>query len=347
VVDKSEPNDSDFSLTGEITVTNPNSAPITVTGITDNPGLDGVECTVEPIAEDGVIPAGKSATVSYDCDLGGTLDDSEIVGLNTAIVDWTFDNEAKEPVTGDASWDFARANVTTTNDTATVTDLFANQDLDVLVTQEGETVLSDDYTFEYDRTMVVPDADCLPYDNTATVIGNGGFTASDDASVQVCRETNSGGHTIGYWQNKNGQGFVEREWKSVRSAIDTYYQSDKHIGSLPADGEAAEGAAWVKAIVTADVTHDRVAMFDKQYLATVLSTVFAETKDIDLAGTTIKVSAELRVILGLDDQLVTVGDLLTATKTHYSAITEDDEQREALKDIFDALNNNEQPIFDL
>lgn len=351
-VDKSPGDTSDFALRGEISVTNPNGKPITITRVTDlpswDPSLDDARCEVDPIAEGGVvITAGATASFGYVCDLGDELSEGEALGTNTASVDWAFQGESMAPVESKpVLWDFARADVTTVNNSATVSDLFADQPAEDLVTEDGETVIFDDYVFTYPRDVFVPDADCITYGNTAAVTGADGSTASDDASVTVCRATNEGGHTIGFWQNKNGQGFVKINWGPVRSAIDTYYQSDKHIGSLPADGEAPEGAAWVKAIVTADVTHDRVAMFDKQYLATVLSTVFAETKDIDLAGTTIKVSAELRVILGLDDQLVTVGELLTATKTHYSAIIEDDEQREALKDIFDALNNNEQPIFD-
>ncbi|MCU0299346.1 MAG: hypothetical protein MUF33_12625 [Candidatus Nanopelagicales bacterium] len=54
--------------------------------------------------------------------------------------------------------------------------------------------------------------------------------------------------------------------------------------------------------------------------------------------------AELKDLRHLDDEFVTVGELLTATQENYDRI--DGQQREALEDIFDALNNNEQPLFD-
>jgi hypothetical protein len=63
--------------------------------------------------------------------------------------------------------------------------------------------------FTYSRTVPIPVNDCVSYDNTATFTTNDtGTTSSASQTVKVCGPAKTGALTIGFWQNKNGQGII-------------------------------------------------------------------------------------------------------------------------------------------
>ena len=66
-------------------------------------------------------------------------------------------------------------------------------------------------TFISSHTVNVPTFDCMVYDNTATFTTNTTHTTgSASASMTVCGPAKTGALTIGYWQNKNGQGIITK-----------------------------------------------------------------------------------------------------------------------------------------
>jgi hypothetical protein len=218
-------------------------------------------------------------------------------------------------------WDFSDATVTTENDSAELTDTLAG---DLGTFESSDTV---EYSLEFD----VPARNCVTYDNTATVTFDTG-SDSDSASVQICRPNNDGGFTIGYWQNKNGQAFVKNNTASVKAAIDERYNKST-APLLPAPSTSTALAKWVYDTVKAPVDGKPIAMFDKQYLATVLSTV----KSPDLLDACIKVGPH---------GVSSVEDLLLDVKDVYATLVADPVHREGIKNIFDDLNNNRRPLYE-
>jgi hypothetical protein len=64
------------------------------------------------------------------------------------------------------------------------------------------------WTFTYTRSVTVVPSTCTEYDNTASISSDA--TSGDNtsgASVVVCGRV-TGGLTMGFWQNKNGQGII-------------------------------------------------------------------------------------------------------------------------------------------
>ena len=64
-------------------------------------------------------------------------------------------------------------------------------------------------SFTYQRTIPIPQYDCLSYDNTASFTTNDtGATGEASKTVTVCGPARTGALTMGFWQNKNGQGII-------------------------------------------------------------------------------------------------------------------------------------------
>jgi hypothetical protein len=80
-------------------------------------------------------------------------------------------------------------------------------------------------TYTYARTIAIPATGCLTYDNTARLSSG----ASASASVRVCR-LNSDGYTMGYWQNKNGQGIILNHSGASCQALKTWLTGSNFTG---------------------------------------------------------------------------------------------------------------------
>jgi hypothetical protein len=96
------------------------------------------------------------------------------------------------------------APATELNKTVTVTDTFNGA-----TTTLGTVVSPGPGAFSYTRTATAPASGCTTYPNTATLVET---RQSATASVTVCASAApsplTGALTIGYWQNKNGQGII-------------------------------------------------------------------------------------------------------------------------------------------
>ena len=169
-VNKDDGTDSDWAVSGMISIKNNTPFDATVTDVSDviSVGINAV--VVCPNGLPDVIPAGGS----LDCTYSSALPDASD-RLNTATV------ETEGLVGGGeatADVDFSTATINKVNDEVDVEDVFEGGDAELLDT------LSDDDTFMYFRTFECG-VDHL-YENIASVIGDDDEVLdSDDASVDV------------------------------------------------------------------------------------------------------------------------------------------------------------------
>ena len=191
--------DSGWAATGLITITNLNdweAINATVGDTTDNGGT----CTV---AGGGVanVPASGSVNLSYTCAFP-----SGAAGTNTATATW--DKTAYFTPSGSASGTAAiafGAPTTTANKTVTITDTFGTTTTTLGTLTATDTTPFASATYTYSRTLNVPASDCVTYPNTAKITETG---QSASQSVRVCGPEKTGALTMGFWQNKNGQGII-------------------------------------------------------------------------------------------------------------------------------------------
>jgi len=186
VATASEAQDSNFELSGTITVNNPNDTAMTGVSLVDQ--LDGANCVISaggsPITNPLTIQPGETS-FTYECDLPeGTSAGS--AGTNTVTATW--DAEDYYGTDGQASasagYDFAEVSPTVTDDEVTVTD----SEFDLSGIEGGNTVTVADspktfaYTIEWDGVL----GQCTDYKNIASLATDDGETLTDDATVEIC-----------------------------------------------------------------------------------------------------------------------------------------------------------------
>jgi len=263
---------SNVKVTGKITVSNFNVDNITAADVTDKLS-NGTDCTVT---------GGSSATLGpgdndfdYSCDLGssvpsGTLD-------NTATVTWSTQTLSTGELAG-GSADFTFNNLSFTgnaiDECVNVTDSFGGS--------LGTACFGDanPKTFTYSRTITVPQFGCKSYDNTAT------FTATDDAAtgsasqtVTVCGPAKTGALTMGFWQNRNGQGIINSYCGGTSgTSLYTYLTGFNPFKDL-ASSSCANVATYVYSIIKAANASGAAmnAMLKAQMLATALDVYFSSS----------------------------------------------------------------------
>jgi hypothetical protein len=213
--------DGNYQITGDITVTNSNPVGVDanvsdalVTADTnqscvldDSNNVDG--------SLDTTISASSAPSFPYTCTYDG--DPSSLTGTNSATVAWdqtTWSDSGTDftlPAgSADAFANYSFAVDTTTDECVSVSDVF-NGGTATDLTPSGDicatTTTSESTDINYQRVITVDFLGCRVYDNTATFTTNDTETqGSDDAEVTVCGH--SGALTMGFWQNKNGQGIV-------------------------------------------------------------------------------------------------------------------------------------------
>jgi hypothetical protein len=210
--------DSNFAVTGKITVSNPNDWQDITADVTD--AIPTGNCTVTG-GDDVVIPAGKAITLDYSC----TFASNPGSGTNTATATWD-KNAAHTPNGSDdgtAGFTFGTP-TTVTDECVTLDDTFGLHNTPGTKTTFGVACVDDNPTFAkdlsnnlanfaesyaagtrtftltYSRTVSAPAlGGCDTYDNTATFTTNDTkTTGSDSESVKVCRF--NAPLTIGYWK---------------------------------------------------------------------------------------------------------------------------------------------------
>ncbi|WP_413452152.1 hypothetical protein AA0Y32_12295 [Georgenia phoenicis] len=161
------PVDSGFTVSGTITVENPNDVAFTGVDVTDS--LPDSTCTV-PGGTDVTVPAGDSLTLSYSCALVGATPTT--TGINTATATW---DAAAFPgtdgsATASAPFDFAAAAVTETDRYVTVND----SELDLSDLPGGNALDATDgvAVLTYDLEWPSTPGQCVEFENTATIVNS-------------------------------------------------------------------------------------------------------------------------------------------------------------------------------
>ncbi|MDN5726943.1 MAG: VWA domain-containing protein, partial [Propionibacteriales bacterium] len=168
--------DSNFSVTGTITVTNPNPVPFTDVTVDDQ--LPGATCSVDG-GTGLTIPANGKRELTYTCTVNeGTPTTSD---TNTATATWS--SADHRGTTGTASGtravDFAQVTPDTTDEQVTVTD--DQFDLSTLEGGNVVTATAGPRTFQYSKQFTSDPGACSPYDNIAEL--------RDDEKSKTAKQT--------------------------------------------------------------------------------------------------------------------------------------------------------------
>ncbi len=271
----------DVTVTGTITAFNPNlhnGAILPVAGVKVSDALsDGTACVVA--GGDDVTLSGAETSFSYSCTLS-TLPSDALA--NNVTVTWPtqfLDNGglleagSSKFTFGDIGFDETRI-----DECVDVTDVFAGGVSEIL----GRACSSSDFNpqlFPYSRSVPVPAYDCVGYDNTATFLtSTTGATGSAKASVSVCGPARTGGLTMGFWQNKNGQGIVAGQAKTGTCPSAAWLRQYAPFQDLSATATCSATATYVfNTIKAANASGASMnAMLKAQMLATALDVYFSD-----------------------------------------------------------------------
>ena len=263
--------DSNYAVSGNVTVTNPNA--VDVTGVTISDDVAG--CSITGQATGLTIQPG-STPFGYSCTFGGTS-----VTSNTATVSWPAQLLESHPLaagsaqTPAATWDWTTTVPTYLDECVTLTD-------SMVVGSLGTACVGDPLpkTFTYSKALAVPAHGCLAYPNTATLTTNdSATTATSSASVTVCGPVASGAHTIGFWKTTNGQGLIGTYCAPAGGTSLATYLSGLGGGSGPFAGAAGKNCSQLKTYVTGILSGasatDMNVMLKAQMLATALDVYFS------------------------------------------------------------------------
>ena len=162
--------DSNWKLTGVITVNNPNPFDVSGVNVTD-PGCTVTDGTSLAIAANG------SANVNYSCSMA-----SGASGINTATVTWSGIGSPNTSATATADYTFTTP-TGTTNKVIHVTDTLGGT-LGTVTASDTEPYAT--RQFQYTHTITAPASGCSNTPNTASITETG---QEAKQSVEVCAPT--------------------------------------------------------------------------------------------------------------------------------------------------------------
>jgi hypothetical protein len=283
--------DSAYKVTGTITVNNPNSfavSPVTITENGDGVGTCNLDTNGMSSISGVTIAASGSASYTYTCTYGST---NPVSGTNKATADWSGSNlAATSPDTSMAAtqgYSFAGVAPTTLVDNQiTVTDCFNSPCPTGTITTLGSLTASDTmpfttHTYTYTHTVNVPHFGCVTYPNIATILVYNTTTilGTASASVEVCGPEQTGALTMGFWQNKNGQGIITSSGPktgicTLTAALRVY----NPFQDLSATATCSQAATYVYNVIKAATCGGSTcnAMLKAQMLATALDVYFGK-----------------------------------------------------------------------
>lgn len=269
---------SNVKVAGTIDVFDPNvdssnnTLPVTIDGVSDQLS-DGTVCTVTNGGPQTLTLSDTS--FSYVCNLSalpqGELD-------NTATVSWSDQVLNDGSVLSGDSANFMFKNIgfteTKVDDCVNVSDTIGGALGHVCSTDPNPT------SFTYANTVSVPAWNCVTYPNTAMFTTNTtGATGSSSQSVQVCGPAKTGALTMGYWQNKNGQGIITGG--AATSGVcnsGTWLRQSAPFQDLSATATCSQVATYVTNIIKAANASGSAMnpMLKAQDLATSLDVYFSD-----------------------------------------------------------------------
>jgi hypothetical protein len=277
--------DSAWKVSGDITVTNPasgNASGVTVTDATDVGGTCAVHTDLNHVLNPAgdTLNAGDTALYPYDCTFGSNPGS----GTNTATVSWNptlSDGSETTNSSFPATAGFAFGDPTdVVHNCVDVTDSYAGALGTVCVGGANPT------TFNYSRIVTVPH-DCVTVNNTATFNvqdpdSDADDTGSSSVTAKVCRvPAKTGALTMGYWQNKNGQGIIKAGAATAGVCNSgTWLRQYAPFQDLSSTASCTTVATYVynvvKAAVCTSTTKTCNSMLKAQMLATALDVYFSD-----------------------------------------------------------------------
>ena len=251
---------SNWTVSGGITVTNPNNWEAITAKVGDLLSDGGGSCAVTG-GTNVIIAASSFVTLPYVCTFA--LVPSVSSGTNTATATWnaaTFFTP-NSSASGSAAYAFA---------SLTVTDSFKG-------TLGTVTIPPGSATFTYSRTVTVAPGTCQNFDNTATIVQT---NQSASKTVTACN-TNTGALTMGFWQNKNGQGIITGYCGGTSgTSLNTFLRQFNPFQDLSATATCSQDATYVTGIIKAATctssTNTCNSMLRAQMLATALDVYFSD-----------------------------------------------------------------------
>jgi hypothetical protein len=134
-------------------------------------------------------------------------------------------------------------------------------------------------SFTYSRTVGLPQFDCVSYPNTATfTTSTTRTTGSAGQTVNACGPAKTGGLTMGFWQNKNGQAIITGQSKSGTCGSATWLRQYAPFQDLSATATCAQVGTYVTNIIKAANASGAAmnAMLKGQMLATAFDVCFSD-----------------------------------------------------------------------
>jgi hypothetical protein len=252
---------------GGITVTNPNDWEEITASVGDFLSDSGGSCTVTG-GSSVTIPRSSSVTLPYSCTFNAVPSASS--GTNTGTASWSASTyfTADGSASGTAPYAFSPL---------TITDCFAKSGVTCTSNPLGTvTIPPGSATFTYQRVVNnAPGGTCQEYDNTATITQTG-MTAN--AAATVCN-TKTGALTMGFWQNKNGQGIISGGGASTGGVCysGTWLEQYAPFQDLSATATCSQVATYVYNVIKAANASGASmnAMLKAQMLATALDVYFS------------------------------------------------------------------------
>jgi hypothetical protein len=299
--------DSNVAVAGNIVVTNLNNDDIVVNvsdKLSDNTGctvkLDGSAITSSTdVTVPG--PGDTGSHLTYSCSLGAVsatltntatvtwpeqlLNDGTLLAANSTSFTYPpsgyiafTQNKIDECVTLTDTFDGSP----TTLGVACVnnTPAFAKDAGNTLANwSAGYASLTRKFTFTYDRSVSSPSIGCVTKNNTATFATSDNAlgdptTGDNSASVTVCRvPPNTGALTMGFWQNKNGQGIISA---TNQANLGSWLRGYHPFSNAPSTGLATYVSNIIKAATCTSSSKTCNLMLRAQMLATALDVYFSD-----------------------------------------------------------------------
>lgn len=332
-----------YQVNGVVTVNNPNSAPVTITGLTDSlaggapQDISGGATQVQP----------GNTDFSYSFSLGDTPPSSATLD-DTATVTWgdqPLADTAGSFLKGDSASGTANTGVFT-QDKVIDNSVSVSDPLYSATTPLGTVTVGGDNPaiFTYSNVVNVPQWNCTTIPNTATFTTNDtGTTGSASQSVQVCGPAKTGALTMGYWQNKNGQLQIT---SANQSALKTYLTGFAPFQDMGTQAVSTYVTNVIKAANASGASMN--AMLKAQMLSTALDVYFNPalgsfsmdlTKVYTSSGNYVNSSPAFGGAASMQ-----VSDMLTyaAGQSNVGGTSwygQNKTTQELAKDAFDAINN--------
>jgi hypothetical protein len=284
---------SAITVTGSITVTNPNSDDVAIIGISDALS-NGTNCVVTNGGSQN-LPSGPSS-FNYSCSIGGSTVPANLT--NTATVSWptqTLNPSGNVLVGNSASFTYPNDGTfiafaqTKVDDCVSLADPVPsggtssdNPFTTLACVGDSSEDVNGNHVYVYHVTYPVPQFDCVAHTNTATFSTNTtATTGSASQTVTVCGPAHTGALTMGFWQNKNGQAIITGGASTAGICNSgTWLRQYAPFQDLSASATCGQVASYVTGVIkTANctsTTNTCNSMLKSQMLATALDVYFSD-----------------------------------------------------------------------